>query len=85
MQRDFYSAKMSGKKWTDEEIDAIPWPSFHRFFLGAKYSEFVRYAADEPERFPRVIMGQRIGGLFLLLYWLIATTAFLCMLSIGPL
>ena len=41
-QENFYSTWMSGKKWTDEEIDGIPWPSLTRFWLGAPRSEFVR-------------------------------------------
>ena len=82
-QRHFYSAKWSGKKWTDEEIDAIPGSSLRERVLGAKYSEFVRYAAEEPERFPRAIAGRRIGGVILLMYWMFGTTAFLCMVLAG--
>ena len=78
MQRHFYSAKWSGKKWTDEEIDAIPGSSSQERYLGAKFSEFVRYAADEPERFPRAIARRRISGIILLLFWVFGTTSFLC-------
>ena len=77
-QDHFYSTWMSGKKWTDEEIDAIHWLSWTRFWLGAPRSEFVRYAADEPERFPRVLNQVRIGGLILFLVWCFWTPLAVC-------
>lgn len=79
-QAQFYSTRMSGKKWTDEEIDAIPWSSLSRFWIGAPRSEFVRYAADEPERFPRILNQVRIGGLLLFLFWCVWTLAAFCAL-----
>lgn len=80
VQAQFYSTWMSGKKWTDEEIDAIPFGSWNRFSLGAPPSEYVRYAADEPERFPRALMQVRIVGLILSLMWCVWTPAVFCLL-----
>ena len=68
-QEDFYSTRMSGKKWTDEEFGAIPWRSRYRFALGAPRSKYVRNSADEPETFPRAINQVRISGFVLFVMW----------------
>jgi len=77
-QENFYSKRISGKEWTDEEIDGIPWPSWTRFWMGVPRSEFVRYAADAPERLPRVLNQVRIGGLILFLMWCVWTPVAVC-------
>ena len=81
-QDHFYSTRMSGKKWTDEEIDATPWPSWYRFWIGAPRSEFVRHAADQPERFPRLLNQVRISGLILLIVWCFSILVASCLLTV---
>ena len=68
----------SYQEMTDEEIDskANRWPNV-RFLVGS-FSEFIRYAPDEPKRFTRLIGYYRICGLVLLLFWCICVLGILC-------
>ena len=63
---------------TDEELDSIGnrWPNV-RFFVGS-FSEFIRYAPEEPKRFTRLIGYYRICGLVLLLFFCFAGVGFMC-------
>jgi len=67
-QRLFRFERRPGEEWTGVKID--PWPSaFFRFFLGAPAEDVFLCAADEPERFPRVLLQVRLLGLLLFLMW----------------
>lgn len=67
-QRLFKFERRPGEEWPAAKID--PWPpAFFRFFLGAPAEDVFLYAADEPERFPRVLLQIRLLGLLLFLMW----------------
>ena len=67
-QRLFKFERKPGEDWPAVKID--PWPSslFH-FFLGAPAADVFLFAADEPEKFPRVLLQIRLLGLILFLMW----------------
>lgn len=57
-----------GEGWPGVKID--PWPSaLFRLFLGAPSADVFLSAADEPERFPRVLLQIRLLGLLLFVMW----------------
>ena len=72
----------SYQRMTDEELDSVAkrWPNV-RFFVGS-FSEFIRYAPEEPKRFSRLILYFRICGLFLFLSFGFMGVATLCVMHI---
>ena len=72
----------SYQRMTDEELDSVGnrWPNV-RFFVGS-FSEFIRYAPEEPKRFSRLILYFRICGLFLLLFFGFMGVATMCAMHI---
>ena len=67
-QRLFKFERKPGEDWPNVKID--PWPSaFFRFFLGAPSADVFLNAADEPERFPRVLLQIRLLGLVMIFMW----------------
>lgn len=72
----------SYQRLTDEELDSIgnKWANI-LFFVGS-FSEFIRYAPEEPKRFTRLINYYRICGLVLLLFLCFIGTATLCAMSV---
>ena len=81
-QRLFNFERNPGEEWPEMKID--PWPSaVFRFFLGAPSGDVFLYAADEPERFPRVLVQIRLLGLLLLLMWAVWAIRLLCLFVSG--
>ena len=72
----------SYRRMTDEELDSVGrgWLNV-RFFVGS-FSDFIRYAPEEPKRFSRLILYFRICGLFLLLFCGFMGVATLCVMHI---
>ena len=69
-QRLFRFERRPGEEWPDVKID--PWPSsLFRFFLGAPSADVFLFAADEPEKYPRVLLQIRLLGLLLLFMWIV--------------
>lgn len=67
-QRLFRFERRPGEEWPDVKID--PWPSsLFRYFLGAPSADVFLLAADEPGRFPRVLLQIRLMGLLLFFMW----------------
>jgi len=81
-QRLFKFERKPGGEWPDVKID--PWPSaFYRFFLGAPSADVFLYAADEPARFPRVLIQIRLLGLLLFIMWAVWVFRLICVFVSG--
>ncbi len=81
-QRLFKFERKPGEDWPDVKID--PWPSaFFRFILGAPSADVFLFAADEPERFPRVLLQIRFLGLLLFFIWAVWAVRLFCLFVSG--
>lgn len=81
-QRLFRFEREPGEEWPDVKID--PWPAaLYRIFLGAPSADVFLYAADEPERFPRVLIQIRLLGLILFFLWAVWTVRLVCLFVSG--
>ena len=81
-QRLFRFERKQGEEWPDVKID--PWPSaLFRFFMGATSADVFLNAADEPERFPRVLIQIRLLGLLLFFMWSVWAVRLICFFVSG--
>ena len=69
-QRLFRCERKPGEEWPAVKIDPRPSALF-LLFLGAPSADVFLSAADEPEKYPRVLLQIRLLGLLLLFMWIV--------------